>query len=99
MRLAIAAQSVQKMSGVEWVVVWDTCALMRDQWVGYQVWCYLELCVILQKLKPVCLLAYFFACFFARSLAHSHACLPPCLSAGSLACLLACWQGQLGVSH
>ena len=30
-------QGVQKMSGVEWVVVWDTCALMRDQWVGYQV--------------------------------------------------------------
>ncbi|KAL3149581.1 hypothetical protein ABBQ32_002353 [Trebouxia sp. C0010 RCD-2024] len=30
-------QSVQKMTGVEWVVVWDTCSLMRDQWVGYQV--------------------------------------------------------------
>ncbi|KAL3132823.1 hypothetical protein ABBQ38_006748 [Trebouxia sp. C0009 RCD-2024] len=30
-------QSVQKMSGVEWVVVWDTCSLMRDQWVGYQL--------------------------------------------------------------
>lgn len=25
------------MNGVEWVVVWDTCSLMRDQWVGYQV--------------------------------------------------------------
>ena len=36
----MATQSVQKMSGVEWVVVWDTCALMRDQWVGYQVLSY-----------------------------------------------------------
>lgn len=25
------------MNGVQWIVVWDTSALMRDQWVGYQV--------------------------------------------------------------
>ena len=34
---AAGVQGVQKMNGVEWVVVWDTCSLMRDQWVGYQV--------------------------------------------------------------
>ena len=25
------------MDGSQWVVVWDTCALMKDLWVGYQV--------------------------------------------------------------
>lgn len=25
------------MDGSQWVVVWDTCALMKDSWVGYQV--------------------------------------------------------------
>lgn len=30
-------QEVQRLSGVQWIVVWDTSALMRDQWVGYQV--------------------------------------------------------------
>ena len=34
---AAGMQGVQKMNGVEWVVVWDTCSLMRDHWVGYQV--------------------------------------------------------------
>ncbi|KAA6418416.1 MAG: hypothetical protein FRX49_11576 [Trebouxia sp. A1-2] len=30
-------QGVQKMDGSQWVVVWDTCALMKDLWVGYQL--------------------------------------------------------------
>ncbi|KAL0054657.1 hypothetical protein WJX82_000524 [Trebouxia sp. C0006] len=30
-------QGVQKMDGSQWVVVWDTCALMKDSWVGYQL--------------------------------------------------------------
>ena len=30
-------QGVASMEGVSWIVVWDTCGLMKDLWVAEQV--------------------------------------------------------------
>ncbi len=46
------------MNGSQWVVVWDTCALMKDLWVGYQVThhygCAQYLSPIITELKRYC---------------------------------------------